>query len=98
MEIFVRSVQMAGYDSDFYQEALAELTRLGATEGIDAALSKDNLDALILPSDGSYVCIPAAAAGYPMVTVPLGTLSKSGQPFGLSFIGTVSPSLGNAYK
>ena len=26
--------------------------------------------------------------GYPMVTVPLGILSKSGDPFGLSFIGT----------
>lgn len=91
-------MQTAGYDSDFYQEALADLTRLGATEGIDATLSKDNLDALIVPSDGSHACVPAAAAGYPIVTVPLGTLSKSGQPFGLSFIGTVSPPPGNAYK
>jgi hypothetical protein len=28
-------------------------------------------------------------AGYPMVTVPLGQLNETGQPFGLSFIGTV---------
>lgn len=27
--------------------------------------------------------------GYPIVNVPLGTLSKNGLPFGLSFIGTV---------
>ena len=27
--------------------------------------------------------------GYPMVNVPLGTLSKNGLPFGLSFMGTV---------
>ena len=91
-KIFVRALTTTGYDDDKYEAAVADLTRLGATEGIDAALSKYNLDALVLPSEG-YVTTPAAIAGYPMVTVPLGTSSENGQPFGLSFIGTVTPHL-----
>lgn len=35
----------------------------------------------------------ALIIGYPIVNVPLGTLSKNGLPFGLSFMGTVLPSL-----
>jgi amidase len=90
-----------GYDNDLYREAKANLTRMGATEGIDAVLSQYNLDALVVPSEG-FATRPAAVAGnliysiclliikgYPMVNVPLGTLSKTGLPFGLSFIGTV---------
>ena len=29
--------------------------------------------------------------GYPIVNVPLGTLTENGRPFGLSFMGTVHP-------
>jgi amidase len=88
-----------GFDNDIYQEALADLSRLGAIEGIDAVLNQYNLDALIIPSVG-FATTPSAIAGqrhlfcelisgYPIVTVPLGTLSKNGEPFGLSFMGTV---------
>jgi amidase len=75
------------------------MRRLGGPEGIDAVLQEFNLDALIVPSEGMGT-VPAAFAGlllhsrrliltgYPIVTVPLGTLNKNGQPFGLSFLGT----------
>ncbi|EIN14649.1 amidase signature enzyme [Punctularia strigosozonata HHB-11173 SS5] len=53
-----------------YFAALAADKDLGATRGIDAALKQFNLDALVLPASVSTT--PAAIAGYPIVTVPLG--------------------------
>ena len=35
-----------------YRAAVARGYQLGRTEGIDAALLEDNLDALVLPSEG----------------------------------------------
>jgi len=80
-----------------YLAARVETTRLAATEGIDAALATHKLDAIAAPtacaawridwingdnrSGGSST--PAAAAGYPSITVPAGYLH--GLPIGLSF-------------
>lgn len=79
--------------------ALAENIRIGGKDGIDAVLRQYNLDALVVPSEGMVTTPPALVGisilrrmltvGYPIVTVPLGVLKKTGQPFGLSFIGTV---------
>ncbi|WP_202079838.1 amidase family protein [Caldalkalibacillus salinus] len=52
------------------------------TEGIDATLKKDALDAILYPS--FYGCALAAKAGYPSVTVPAGYTSE-GEPFGITF-------------
>ncbi|KZV67708.1 amidase signature enzyme [Peniophora sp. CONT] len=87
--------------NDEYRAAVAKGYELGRTQGIDAALLKDSLDALVLPSAASGVK-PAAIAGYPVVTVPLGfrpddsetgkanpiIKTGPGQPYGLAFIGT----------
>jgi len=85
-----------------YFEALAFDKDLGQTRGIDAALQANNLDALILPAPG-LTTVPAAIAGYPIVTVPMGfypdntTIGSAGPltfypapgiPIGLSFLGT----------
>ncbi|KAI9437995.1 amidase signature enzyme [Lactarius indigo] len=84
-----------------YFAALAADHDLGRTRGIDATLAKFKLDAIILPTDG-FASRPAAVAGYPVVTVPLGfqpdtvvatparpTINRApGLPFGLSFVGT----------
>ncbi|KAL8280372.1 hypothetical protein RQP46_007289 [Phenoliferia psychrophenolica] len=86
-ETLVRAVQTTGKDTDFYKAARAADLDIGRTRGIDAVLKKYNLDALVLPSEG-YATAPAAIAGYPIVTVPLGHLNGTNQPFGLSFIGT----------
>lgn len=86
-------------DSKEYKAALEKARRLAGPEGIDATLAKDNLDALIAPSNGPAWLTdhvtgdhflggsssPAAVAGYPNVTVPAGDIL--GLPIGISFFG-----------
>ncbi|KAI0649784.1 amidase signature enzyme [Trametes meyenii] len=81
-------------------DAVAADKDLGATRGINGTLQKFNLDALLLPS--TVAPGPAAIAGFPIVTVPLGFLppnttlapaqptrsSGPNQPFGIAFMGT----------
>lgn len=53
--------------------------------GIDDALKKDDLDAIVFPSYvGSTI---SAKAGYPSIAVPAGYM-ESGRPFGITFAGT----------
>jgi amidase len=80
-----------------YQKAIADCRRLSRQEGIDAAMDKFRLDALIAPTDGpAWPTDPingdhfsagtstlAAVAGYPHVTVPMGFVF--GLPVGISF-------------
>ncbi|KAG2339111.1 amidase signature enzyme [Suillus weaverae] len=99
--ILIESQATTGFNASYYQ-SLAFDMELGATRGIDAALKMYALDALVLPAPG-YTTVPAAIAGYPIVTVPLGfypenvTISSAGPetvypapgvPIGLSFFGT----------
>ncbi|KAI0704211.1 amidase signature enzyme [Cerioporus squamosus] len=81
-------------------DAIAADKDLGATRGIDATLKTFAVDALLMPSN--VASGPAAIAGYPIVTVPLGFLpanttlaparptrsSGPNQPFGIAFVGT----------
>jgi amidase len=83
-----------------YRAALEKNRRLSRTEGLDAAMKKHRLDALVVPSGGPAWLIdlvsgdainwdiestsPPAVAGYPHITVPAGTIF--GLPVGLSFI------------
>ncbi|KAL4260838.1 Amidase signature (AS) superfamily protein [Pleurotus pulmonarius] len=100
--MLIRSEGTSGFDDAFY-EALAFDEELGRTRGIDATLKAHQLDALVLPSVRFTITSPAAIAGYPIVTVPLGfypdnvTTGSAGPttfypapsiPFGLSFFGT----------
>ncbi|KAF8062472.1 amidase signature enzyme [Lyophyllum atratum] len=97
----IESDATPGLDAAYFA-ALAADHELGGARGIDGALRAHNLDALVLPSDG-FTTGPAAIAGYPIVTVPLGFFSANvtigragpetvypapGVPFGLSFLGT----------
>ncbi|OBZ66433.1 hypothetical protein A0H81_13690 [Grifola frondosa] len=97
----IESQATSGFNSTYFA-ALAFDKDLGATRGIDAALKANNLDALVLPAPG-FTTVPAAIAGYPIVTVPLGFYPENvtialagpetvypapGVPFGLSFLGT----------
>jgi len=83
-----------------YRRALQNGRRLSRTHGIDAMLRKHRLDAIVAPTAGPAWLIdpvngdgtggpsattPAAVAGYPHVTVPMGQVS--GLPVGLSFFG-----------
>ncbi|MFJ7826496.1 amidase family protein [Psychrobacillus sp. NPDC096623] len=54
-------------------------------QGIDYALKKYDLDAILFPSYiGSTIC---AKAGYPSIAIPAGYM-KNGKPFGITFAGT----------
>jgi amidase len=82
-----------------YREALAKNHRYSRKDGIDMAMRKHKLDALVVPSGGPSWVIdlingdssnwdmestsPAAVAGYPHITVPAGYLF--GLPVGISF-------------
>jgi len=84
-----------------YKDALAKNHMYARTKGLDAAIRKHKLDALIMPSGGPAWVIdlvngdssnwdmestsPAAVAGYPHITVPAGYVF--GLPVGLSFVG-----------
>jgi amidase len=82
-----------------YLDALATCKRLARTEGIDAAMNKDNLDAIVAPTttpahvtdwvlgdhDLGDSTTFAAVAGYPSITVPAGQVFEL--PVGISFFG-----------
>ena len=80
-----------------YLEALETGRRLAGKEGIDATMSKHNLDAIIAPTGGppwptdlingdhfgGGSSSAAAISGYPNITVPAGYIF--GLPVGISF-------------
>jgi len=82
-----------------YLAAIEKNHRLTRAEGIDAAMAKHKLDAIVVPSGGAAWMIdlingdqpgwdmestsPAAVAGYPHITVPAGAIF--GLPVGISF-------------
>jgi amidase len=99
-EILLMADTKSGLTSNDYKLALERNHRLARTEGIDAVMQRFNLDALVAPTggpawltdlvngDSSMSPSPstiAAVAGYPHVTVPMG--SYRGLPIGLSFFG-----------
>jgi amidase len=67
-------------------EPPAALTRASSRAVIDGALLADDLDALLAP--GPAYANVGAAAGYPTVMVPSGTLNDDTVAKGLSFLGT----------
>jgi amidase len=96
-EILEASLERGGLDEPAYLEALATARRLARKDGIDAALARDRLDAIIAPTTtpawlidwlcgdnkrGGASC-PTAVAGYPHITVPMGCVDHL--PVGLSF-------------
>ncbi len=87
-------------DSPEYLEALAEMHEGSRTNGIDRVLSEHDLDAIIAPTgspawktdhiNGDSFQLgsssPAAHAGYPIITLPVGDID--GLPVGMSVFGT----------
>lgn len=99
-DLFESAEATAGLGAADYIAARTRARRLAGPEGIDAALQADQLDALIVPTTGPAWPIDpvhgdafpgagysaAAVAGYPSLSVPMG--SANGLPLGLLFIGT----------
>jgi amidase len=81
-EIFEMSQATSGDLTDpDYLAARQQCIQLSRDQGIDAALQKDNLDAIIVPT-WSFGTAPAAVAGYPNISVPVG-ITDDGRPAGI---------------
>jgi amidase len=98
-EIFLAAQEKGPLTDTAYLEAL-EMSKAISRNGIDQALAKNNLDAIIAPtlgpawltdhingdqSSGISSSSLAAVSGYPAVTVPAGYVA--GLPVGISFFG-----------
>ncbi len=98
-DLFEQALSKGGLDSPAYRSALATCRKLARDDGIDAALAKHRLDALVAPTGGTAWVTDlvkgdaftgssssaAAVAGYPSITVPSGFVG--GLPVGVSFFG-----------
>jgi amidase len=98
-ELFEKAAEKGPLTDPAYLEALATCRRLSRDEGIDAVMDEHRLDALVAPSNAPawrtdyangdhYVggnSTPAAVAGYPSMTVPMGFAFDL--PIGISFMG-----------
>jgi len=99
--IFIEAEGYGSLDSTAYKKTRKALLKSARTYGIDALLSDNNVDVLVAPSgpipgrvdpingdlwpDWAGAGSLAAIAGYPHLSVPMGTVH--GLPVGVSFIG-----------
>jgi amidase len=65
-----------------YISAKLQDLRLSTTEGMDAFMAENKVDAMLFPSTAGVSM--AAKAGYPSIAVPAG-YSEDGTPFGITF-------------
>jgi len=98
-ELVIEAQKKDDITSREYLDAVAKMNRLVREEGIDRVMKEHNLDAFIAPTGSpawktdlvngdSYTVSsssPAAMAGYPNITVPMGFVD--GLPVGISFFG-----------
>jgi len=98
-ELFVRAQSKGPLTSPAYRKVLGTCRQLSRTLGIDAVMTRHRLDALVAPTgnpawptdlvNGDHFTgsssTPAAVAGYPSVSVPMGY--AWGLPVNLSFFG-----------
>jgi amidase len=98
-EIFTMAQAKGPLTDDAYLKAYSAAKTLSRDEGIDAVMREHRIDALVAATGGppwptdlvngdhySGGCsTPAAVAGYPHITVPLGHVF--GLPVGISFFG-----------
>jgi amidase len=98
-ELFEQAQEKGPLTEAAYLDALAAARRLSREQGIDATMNEHRLDAIVAPTGGPAWLIdhvngdsfgggsssPAAIAGYPNVTLPMGFVR--GLPVGISFFG-----------
>lgn len=98
-DILITANEKGDLSSEEYQDALERMLKYTRSEGIDKVMEEHDLDAIIGPTGGpawktdlingdNYSVSsssPAARAGYPNITVPMGYID--GLPVGISFFG-----------
>lgn len=72
-------------DPDRYRVLLEHARSIGRDRGIDETFKKYDINVLVGPAEGSLTKF-AAAAGYPIATLPLGYLDFNGRPHALAAI------------
>lgn len=96
-EIFIKAQESRGRQEPGFAEEVVRLKTLAGEQGIDALLKEHDLDLLVAPTtspawkidlvNGDHylgsASTPAAVAGYPHITVPMGFVRHL--PVGLSF-------------
>jgi amidase len=101
-ELFLQAQEKGPLTDQAYRDALATNGRLSRAEGLDAVFAQHTLDAIVAPTgspawptdlvNGDHFLgassTPAAVAGYPSITVPVGY--AFGLPVGMSLIGRPS--------
>lgn len=98
-DILITASEKGDLSSEEYTKALERMLKYTREEGIDKVMDEHNLDAIMGPTGGpawktdlingdNYSISsssPAAQAGYPNITVPMGFID--GLPVGVSFFG-----------
>jgi amidase len=98
-EILLKARDKGSLEAPEYRKALETCRRLSRADGLDKVLDAHRLDAIVAPTGAPAWVIdpvsgdhfvggnstPAAVAGYPSLSVPMGFVF--GLPVGLSFIG-----------
>lgn len=100
-DIFIKAQEKGDLETRAYRLALLQSKVMTQDQGIDAAMDKNKLDAIVAPSNAppwmidlvngdsptNYVGSSsfAAVSGYPNITVPAGFISEL--PIGISFFG-----------
>ena len=98
-DIFIKSEVKGPLSDKPYLDAMDKNRKLARTDGIDALMDKNKLDAIVAPTAGPACLIDllngdhftggssnaAAVAGYPNINVPAGFVA--GLPVGISFFG-----------
>lgn len=98
-DLIRQAAEIEGLESETYQEAVTDMLEAYRENGIDRVMAEHQLDAIVAPTGGPawktdltlgdrfgvFSSSPAARAGYPSVTLPMGTLD--GLPLNISFFG-----------
>lgn len=98
-DLLITASKKGDLDSEEYTKALQRMLKYTREEGIDKVMDENNLDAIVSPTGGPAwktdltngdnfsvsSSSPAARAGYPNITVPMGYID--GLPIGVSFFG-----------
>jgi amidase len=98
-DLLIQANEKGDLESEEYTKALKRMQKYARAEGIDRVMDEHNLDAIVAPTgapawktdltNGDNFSVssssPAAHAGYPNITVPMGYID--GLPVGISFFG-----------
>ncbi|KAF5009864.1 hypothetical protein FDECE_3937 [Fusarium decemcellulare] len=76
---------MNSTDDEEHIQHLKQELRATAKQILDETFEKEQINLIAAPGDSS-LCVHAAAAGYPLATVPVGQLRYNNRPFGLCLV------------